>query len=181
MEADARLETGGAGEPGQARRLPAAPAHREFTVEADTPPERQHMFKPFRIFAAAAVLLLGASAVMAQDAEDADVTFNLSTAVGGFEQGAFAFMGTEGDLEGVDNPDLVVSVGDVVTIVLTVGPDGMEHDFYLDEFDVASDVATPGNDVTVTFTADEAGEYEYYCSIPGHRDGGMYGRFIVED
>src|SRR5690625_4716686 len=139
------------------------------------------MFKPFRIFAAAAVLLLGASAVMAQDAEDADVTFNLSTAVGGFEQGAFAFMGTEGDLEGVDNPDLVVSVGDVVTIVLTVGPDGMEHDFYLDEFDVASDEATPGNDVTVTFTASEAGEYEYYCIIPGHREGGMYGKFIVED
>src|SRR5690625_1148490 len=94
------------------------------------------MFKPFRIFTAVAVMLFAFGAVMAQDAEDADVTFNLSTAVGGFEQGAFAFMGTEDDMEDVDNPDLVVSVGDVVTVVLTVGDDGMEHDFYLDEFDV---------------------------------------------
>jgi len=139
------------------------------------------MFKPFRIFTAVAVMLFAFGAVMAQDAEDADVTFNLSTAVGGFEQGAFAFMGTEGDMEDVDNPDLVVSVGDVVTVVLTVGDDGMEHDFYLDEFDVASDIATPDNEVTVTFTADEAGEFEYYCNIPGHREGGMYGKFIVED
>lgn len=182
MEGHARLDTGGAEKVRQLFSCHHVPAHRQNPQEADTPPERQHhMFKPFRIIAAAAVLLLGLSAVFAQDDAEADVTFNLSTAIGGFEQGAFAFMGTEGDLEGVDNPDLVVKVGQTVRVVLTVGPDGMEHDFYLDEFDVASDSATPGNDVVVTFVANEAGEYEYYCAIPGHREGGMYGKFIVEE
>ena len=26
----------------------------------------------------------------------------------------------------------------------------------------------------------EAGEYEYYCAIPGHKEGGMRGILIVE-
>ncbi len=137
------------------------------------------MFKRFKIIALAAALLFAAGTAVAQDAAaEPDVTFVLSTGLGAFEQGAFAFLGTEGDLEGVDNPDLVVKVGDVVRIVLASG-DGMEHDFVIDELDVATEV-TSGEEVSVTFTVTEAGTFQYFCSLPGHLEGGMYGNFIVE-
>src|SRR5690625_7286506 len=51
MREDARLEAGGVGSLVRHVACRAAPAQREFTVEADTPPARQHMFKPFRTFA----------------------------------------------------------------------------------------------------------------------------------
>lgn len=137
------------------------------------------MFKRFKIIALAAALLFAAGSAIAQDAAaEPDVTFVLSTGLGAFDQGAFAFLGTEGDLEGVDNPDLVVKVGDVVRIVLASG-DGMQHDFVIDELDVATEV-TSGEEVSVTFTVTEAGTFQYYCSLPGHIEGGMYGNFIVE-
>lgn len=137
------------------------------------------MFKQFRFFALAAALLFAAGTAFAQDGEaEPDVTFVLSTGLGAFDQGAFAFLGTEGDLEGVDNPDLVVKVGDVVRIVLASG-DGMEHDFVIDELEVATE-HTSGEEVSVTFTVTEEGTFQYYCSLPGHLAGGMYGNFIVE-
>lgn len=30
------------------------------------------------------------------------------------------------------------------------------------------------------FTPMEAGEYEFYCSVEGHREAGMKGKLIVE-
>lgn len=137
------------------------------------------MFKQFRLIALAAALLFAAGTVFAQDVEvEPDVTFVLSTGIGAYEQGAFAFLGTEGDLEGVDNPDLVVKVGDVVRVVLASG-DGMEHDFLIDELGVESEI-TSGEEVSVTFTVTEEGTFQYYCSLPGHLQGGMFGNFIVE-
>ncbi|MFN2312139.1 MAG: plastocyanin/azurin family copper-binding protein, partial [Spirochaetia bacterium] len=32
---------------------------------------------------------------------------------------------------------------------------------------------------TVEFVADRAGSFEFYCSVPGHRQAGMYGTFVV--
>jgi uncharacterized cupredoxin-like copper-binding protein len=32
----------------------------------------------------------------------------------------------------------------------------------------------------VTFTATDPGEYEFYCTIPGHREAGMVGTLTVE-
>jgi len=148
------------------------------------------MLKYLRIISLAALLLLGLGAVFAQDGEaeevEPDVTIRLTTAIGAFDQGAFAFIGLDGDMEGVDNPDITVKVGDVVRVILVKDPaDMMEHDFVIDEFGVQSDVlpamGEEGDEVSVTFTATEAGEFEYYCSIIGHRDGGMYGNFIVEE
>ena len=121
---------------------------------------------------------------LAQDEElTPTVEFTLN---GGIGSQGFEWVGVGGEIDGVRNPDLNVKVGDVVRVILVKDPvDMMEHDFVIDEFGVQSDVlpamAEEGDEVSVTFTATEAGEFEYYCSIIGHRDGGMYGNFIVEE
>ena len=89
--------------------------------------------------------------------------------------------GREFYLEGEEeeNPDLVVSEGDEILIELEVT--GGTHDFVIDEFDVATEELEEGETDYVEFTADQVGEFEYYCSVGTHRADGMYGSFIVEE
>ncbi len=79
----------------------------------------------------------------------------------------------------------------------------LEHDFSIREIDVR-DVHPPedeaddhamsedvheldvhvaahpnGGRSTVEFTPTESGEYEYYCTVPGHREAGMVGTLVV--
>lgn len=42
---------------------------------------------------------------------------------------------------------------------------------------VAAKVGTNG---TVTFTPTEAGTYQFECSVPGHKEAGMVGTFVVK-
>jgi plastocyanin len=77
-----------------------------------------------------------------------------------------------------DPDEITVSEGDEVEITLD-NTDGQLHTFTLDEadFEVA---AEGGESETGTFTAPEAGEYEFYCSVPGHREAGQVGTLTVE-
>jgi choline dehydrogenase-like flavoprotein len=52
------------------------------------------------------------------------------------------------------------------------------HNFNIDALDVHSGDVDPGTEATVTINA-EPGDYEYYCSIPGHRQAGMVGTVHV--
>lgn len=73
--------------------------------------------------------------------------------------------------------EIRVKKGDSVRIVVT-NTKGM-HDFVIDEFGVKQE--TPLNEKTVIeFVADKAGTFEYYCSMPGHRAKGQWGKLIVE-
>ena len=72
--------------------------------------------------------------------------------------------------------EITVNRGDLVRIKITVTAG--THNFNLDEFNIYAE--TPLNqEVTVEFTADKAGEFIYYCSIPGHRANGHWGTLKV--
>ena len=76
-----------------------------------------------------------------------------------------------------DPPQLQAEIGEDIAVTLT--SQDVEHDFTIDELDAhvaadAGEAATGGFD-----TGDEAGEYTYYCSVPGHREAGMEGTLVV--
>lgn len=77
-----------------------------------------------------------------------------------------------------DTEEIRVSEGDTVTINFT--STGGMHDWVVDEFDAATEIVNEGESTSVTFVADEAGSYEFYCSVGSHRDMGMVGELIVE-
>lgn len=72
---------------------------------------------------------------------------------------------------------LTVNKGDTVKITYKNG--GGTHDWSLDEFKVATKMLNTGEEETVTFVADKAGTYEYYCSVQNHRQMGMKGTLTV--
>lgn len=41
--------------------------------------------------------------------------------------------------------------------------------------------APAGQQAALTFTPTEAGQYEFYCSIEGHREAGMVGTLTIEE
>lgn len=72
-----------------------------------------------------------------------------------------------------DPDELEISRGETITLVIS--NDGvLTHNISIDEFGVKKDYR-PGETVRVTFTADRAGEFEFYCDEPGHREAGMRG------
>lgn len=77
-----------------------------------------------------------------------------------------------------DTPEIRVNEGDTVKITFK-NAQGI-HDFVIDEFNVKSKQMTGPSEETVTFVADKAGEYAFYCSVGQHRANGMEGKFIVE-
>ncbi len=74
--------------------------------------------------------------------------------------------------------EIKVKKGDKVTINFS-STDGY-HDWVVDEFKAATQKVQTGGSTSVTFTADKAGIYEYYCSVGSHRKMGMVGKLIVE-
>lgn len=100
------------------------------------------------------------------------------------ENGEFADKGPDVviDLVGTNyqfsQEEIAVEEGDIVQIRLTSG-EGF-HDWVVDEFDAATDRVNEGESTTVTFVADTAGTYEYYCSVGNHRAQGMFGELVVE-
>jgi plastocyanin len=81
-------------------------------------------------------------------------------------------------LNGTKAPELRVKVGDKVRIEFT-STSGF-HDWTIDEFSAATEQVSTGDSTSVEFTADQAGTFEYYCSVGNHRAQGMFGKLIVE-
>jgi len=74
--------------------------------------------------------------------------------------------------------EMVVKKGDRVRVKVTNSFG--THNFVIDEYDLKQE--TPLNQETVIeFTADKAGEFVYYCSMPGHRAAGQWGTLKVSE
>ncbi|HBG74822.1 MAG: nitrite reductase, copper-containing [Chloroflexi bacterium GWB2_49_20] len=136
------------------------------------------------------VLLVGAviasqpeSSASTQDAMGMDtqaagktVEYTLESALA---DGKMIYIGKGSDLDGKTNPDLTANPGDLVRVTLFSG-EGATHNIFFDGFNAKSeDVAGKGNSVVVEFTPDKEGTFAYYCTILGHRQAGMQGKFIV--
>ena len=124
---------------------------------------------------AAVLLALFAGAAQAADYKP-DVTFTLRTGIG---EGKMIFEGVGGEIDGEINPTLEVEPGQVVQVNLVNG-DGALHDIVAPDFNAKSDqIAGKGSSSVMVFRADKAGEYFYWCSVPGHRAAGMEGLIQV--
>lgn len=133
------------------------------------------------------LLFSGGGAPMDDMASDTDETSmevpapgneDVDETVVGNESGAVV-VDLTGEPFAFSQEEIRVNEGDTVTINFesTLGT----HDWRVDEFDAATEIVTEADGVTsVTFVADQAGEFEYYCSVGNHRAMGMVGMLIVE-
>lgn len=75
--------------------------------------------------------------------------------------------------------EITVKKGDTVKIEFT--SKGGIHDWVLDAFDAKTKQLQIGETGEVTFVANKAGTFEYYCGVGNHRQMGMVGNLIVEE
>ncbi|OGC44726.1 hypothetical protein A2V54_01840 [candidate division WWE3 bacterium RBG_19FT_COMBO_53_11] len=54
------------------------------------------------------------------------------------------------------------------------------HTWTIDELDLDTGSILPGSSKTIEFDAVEAGTYEIYCSVSGHKESGMVGTLKIE-
>ena len=78
-----------------------------------------------------------------------------------------------------DQKEIKVYKWDTVTI--NFKNEGWFHDWVIDEFDAATAQISTGETSSVTFVADEAWTFEYYCSVGNHRAAGMVGNLVVQE
>lgn len=105
-----------------------------------------------------------------------DVKYTLRT---GIAEGQMVYIGVGGTIDGKVNPILTAVQGQVVQLTLING-EGAQHDILFPDQDARSQRITgKGSSTTIAFRAGKAGDYVYYCDVPGHRLAGMEGQFLV--
>lgn len=77
------------------------------------------------------------------------------------------------------DPDSITATAGEDHEVELENTDGQLHTFTIDELDVNVEVEA-GETATATLSAPEAGEYTFYCTVPGHRESGQEGTLTVE-
>ncbi len=76
-----------------------------------------------------------------------------------------------------------VRQGDIMELAIDVPSNQKSsHDFVIEgyENDAKTQLLQPGQGTTLTFTADKPGSFEYYCTVPGHKEAGMRGTLTVQ-
>ena len=102
--------------------------------------------------------------VMEKDLEDVMVKADVVVEVGGKN---FSFL-----------PNLI-TVKKGQTVQINFSSEQGFHDWVVDEFDAKTEQINAPGESSVTFVADEAGEFEFYCSVGQHRQLGMVGKLVV--
>ena len=78
-----------------------------------------------------------------------------------------------------DPATIEMTAGEPVNLIVTNRGE-VFHDLTIDALDLQIGV-DPGQTATAGLEVDEAGTYEYYCSVPGHTQAGMQGTLTVLD
>jgi len=53
------------------------------------------------------------------------------------------------------------------------------HNWVLSKFNASTPVIQPGTNATTEFKATQSGSFEYDCTVPGHKERGMFGNLVV--
>jgi nitrite reductase (NO-forming) len=97
----------------------------------------------------------------------------------GIAEGRMVYIGVGGEIDGKVNPVLTAAEGQVVQLTVING-EGAEHDIVFPSQDARSPRVTGRNaSTTIAFRAAKAGDFIYFCSVPGHQLAGMQGQFVV--
>ena len=97
----------------------------------------------------------------------------------GIAEGRMVYIGVGGTIDGEVNPVLSAAEGQVVQITLLNG-EGAEHDIVIPDQNAASPRITGrGTSTVLVFRATKVGDFVYFCDVPGHRQAGMEGQFLV--
>ena len=97
----------------------------------------------------------------------------------GIAEGRMVYLGVGGAIDSQVNPVLSAADGQVVQITLVNG-EGAEHDIVFPGQEAKSPRITGrGASTSIAFRATRAGDFTYFCSVPGHQAAGMEGRFLV--
>lgn len=79
------------------------------------------------------------------------------------------------------SPDtLTAKVGEPLKLNL-VNEGSVVHDFVIEATGTSSGELAAGESKVVEVTFQEAGEYDFICSVPGHATSGMVGKITVTD
>lgn len=86
---------------------------------------------------------------------------------------------TEGDFYFKPN-QITVNKGDKVTMHFSNVDGDDPHDFVLEGYNLRTGRTGPNGKATLTFVADKAGVFAFYCDLPGHKQKGMVGALVVK-
>ena len=85
----------------------------------------------------------------------------------GIAEGRMVYIGVGGEIDGKVNPVLTAAEGQVVQLTVING-EGAEHDIVFPSQDARSPRVTgKGASTTIAFRAAKAGDFIYFCSVPG--------------
>ncbi|TXG85763.1 MAG: hypothetical protein E6R14_04150 [Thermomicrobiales bacterium] len=79
-----------------------------------------------------------------------------------------------------DPTTITIQVSDLPVTITMENTGAAEHDFVIDALDIKV-TAAPGETVEIVIPVGAAaGEYQFHCSVPGHKEAGMVGTLIIE-
>ena len=78
---------------------------------------------------------------------------------------------------GYSPKEITVKEGETVRVRLV--SDDSPHTFTISELGVNQEF-TWGKDTDISFIASKKGKFQFYCTVPGHKEGGMVGTLTVD-
>ncbi|CAN5367850.1 hypothetical protein BH09CHL1_BH09CHL1_14560 [soil metagenome] len=144
------------------------------TAPADAPPSGQLLKCDLATTEADAAAAAGSTpaATVAAEAPATETATEAAAAAG-----ATAVTVTSGDLF-FDPKEISIPANTDVQLTFT-NNGALAHDFVIDALGVKTALLNPGESVTITINA-AAGDYQFYCSVPGHKEAGMVGTLKVQ-